>query len=263
MVALPETRMPGKIFYAGRNPLRIEFLEHIAGDGVSVIALDGGIEVQAFHPLPVARNKIFFVQNQGEDPPPPTECCVAFDTLTYIPTVGNQGQFFKSTGKPENEESVQRLFWSLHNQNKNRPYRIRAASILWCNDTEQTAWHDASILLSKYGTERLATDVGFTDYIQYIEGFEHQFNNRRNVTDFAAGLHLETLLAMNCVEAIDDVPKFQADFKTVAERAIFLACVGVSHRILSPLSHTPMKHILTFPHHLDRLALVNKFTGII
>lgn len=249
-----------RVHYAGSSGLRYAFLQHIATDRFEVIATGGGTEANAVHPLPIAREKILFVRNQ-ESPPPPSECFVAFDTVTYIPTIGNRGLYFEASGKPENDETVQRFFWDMKNQEGIRPYRIRSASVLWCNGEEHSAWHDASISLSERGVAQLATDRGMAAYTLYIEEFEHQFGNQRAVTDFAAGLHLETFLAMGYVEAIDDVPQNQTGFEIAAERAIFLASVGASHRILGPLTHEPMNHIITFPHHLDRLALLGKYTG--
>ncbi len=260
MAAASERDTITKVHYAGNSGLRYAFLQHIAEGHAEVIAVGGGVESKAVHPLLVAREKILYVRNQ-QNSSPLTECCVAFDTLTYIPTTGSQDLSFKASGKPENDKNVQRFFWNMSREKKVQPYRIRSASILWCNGTEHTAWHDASILLSEEGASRLATDTGFADYTRYIAEFEHQFDEQRNVTDFAAGLHLETLVAMSYVDAIDGVHHDQTEFETATERAIFLASVGASHRILAPLTHDPMNHIITFPHHQDRLALLGKYTG--
>ncbi|MEK7544348.1 MAG: hypothetical protein AAB557_05745 [Patescibacteria group bacterium] len=257
MVAI-ETNTPRMdVLYAGSNPVRLKFLEHVAGEDAHVIALGGGIELQAPHPLSVAKRKIEFAQKiQGG----PEDCYVAFDALTFVPTGGVDGLIYEVRGKPKNDEEIQRLFWEMKHRDP-LPYRIRAASALVCGDVQKTAWHDTSISLSPQGLSWLASDAGLAAYAAHIKAFGYQFSQTQHPSDFAAGLNLETLLATGCVESINDVWIDQQGFEIEMQRALFLATVGASHQVLGPLTHTPMDHIITFPHHMDRLALLEKYIG--
>lgn len=258
MVAISEI---GVIHYAGNSFLRREFLEHVAGDNQKVIALGGGIELKALHPLLVAQGKIESAQKMNAAPDDITNCYVAFDTLTYVPTITKDGLLYEVRGKPESEDEVQRLLWEMRQQDP-LPYRIRSASALRCGNIEKTAWHDASITLSYQGLTMLTSDSGLRTYASHVKDFGYQCNPKTTLTDFAAGLNLETLLALGCVDTIDGVHRDQVGFKPKAERALFLATVGASHQVIGPITHNPMNHIVTFPHHLDLLALLGKYTGV-
>lgn len=258
MAITPEIDTKKNILYAGGNSLRHKFLEHVAGENAHVIALGGGIELQALHPLSVAKGKIEFAQKKQGGP---EDCYVAFDALTFVPAVGEHGLMYEVRGKPKNDGEIQRLFWDLKHRDP-FPYRIRAASALACGNVKKTAWHDTSIFLSPHSLSWLANDIGLAAYTAHIEAFGYQFGQTQHPTDFAAGLNLETLLALHCVESINDVSVGQQGFEVEMQRALFLATVGASHQVLGPLTHTPMDHIITFPHHIDRLALLEKYTGV-
>lgn len=247
---------PDRIYYAGSNPLRAEFLNHVTDGRAEVISLGAGIELEAIHPLSVAQEKI----TQAQTPDGPTGCCIAFDTLTYVPTVTKEGLFYEARGKPDHEMETQRVFREM-SRLPNLPYRIRSASVLRCNGEDRGAWHDASITLSAHGLALLNTDAGFSAYVSRIEDFGYQFGHNQSPRAVAAGLSFETLLALGCIEAVDGVYRNQNGFERRAQRALFLATVGVSHRVLGPLTHDPMKHIITFPFHRDSLSLLKKYTG--
>lgn len=250
-----------KIIYAGLNELRREFVEHVVGDDVSVIALGGGIELHALHPLTVAQAKITFAQQQQDES---DACYVAFDALTAVPIGGEHGPAYQILGKPKDEDAVQRMFRCMNDVHP-LPYRIRAASVLVCGAEQKSAWHDASIHIDPKSLSWLASDSGFARYAEYISIFGYQWSQTQHPTDYAAGLNLEALLAMNCVTAINDIEMHQQGFEVEAQRALFLAMVGASHKILGQLTHydDPMKHIISFPHHLDSLALIKKYSGVI
>lgn len=260
MPFLSESDTGKKIVYAGLNALRREFVEHVVGADVSVIALGGGIELHALHPLTVAQAKITHAQKLQDEP---EACYVAFDALTAVPSEGEHGPVYQILGKPTDDEAVQRMFGRMNGANP-LPYRIRAASVLACGGQQQSAWHDASIHIDPQSLSLLASDPGFSRYAEYIGIFGYQSGQAQHPADFAAGLNLEALLAMNCVYAINGISMHQREFEVEAQRALFLARVGASHKILGPLTHhDPMKHIISFPHHLDSLALIKKYSGVI
>ncbi len=246
------------IIYAGRNRLRREFLTYAVPDA-QVTSLAGDLEIKAYHPISVAQAKIASIK-KGEAFEP-TDCFVAFDTLTYVPTQGCL--VYEARGKPSSKADVLRLFWELRKHESVPQYRIRSASVLWCGDHEKNAFHDATISLSPHGLARLTSDQGFDAYTAFVHDFGYQFHEYQSLTDISAGLHLEALFALGCVEAIDGMQPTHVGFVPRAQRAIFLATVGASHHVLQPITHNPMGHILEFPYHRDRLALLNKYTGAV
>lgn len=248
---------PDRIYYAGSNRLRTEFLKHATDGHAEVIPLGSGIELHALHPLSIAQGKITRAQRAVDEP---IGCCVAFDTLTYAPKPTQEGLVYEARGKPRDETEVQQLFWEMSGL-PTLPYRIRSASVLQCNGEETTAWHDASITLSPHGLALLCTNAGFSTYVSHVRDFGYPFGQNQSPLTMTAGLNLEALLALGCVEAIDGVYRNQHGFETSAERALFLATVGASHKVLGPLAHDPMKHIITFPFYRDNLALLRKYTG--
>ncbi|MBI5620455.1 hypothetical protein HY949_01620 [Candidatus Gottesmanbacteria bacterium] len=250
------------IRYAGSNGLRREFLEHVVGPQTPVIALGGGLELHAFHPLSVAQRKILFVQESQEYQSSNTDCFVAFDTLTYVPTARDYSLEYEVRGKPKNKDDVQRLFWEMSRHPTNLPYRIRSASALQCGPDQKTASHDASILLSPWGLTQLATDRGLDIYASHIREFGYQSGQTREITDFAGGLHFETLAALGYVESVDGLDPDEAGYRSRMQRAGFLAGVGVSHKILESLIHgDPMHHIISFSTFQDTISLLDKISG--
>lgn len=255
MAASPEF---SRIHYAGSSPLRAEFLKHVTGDRAEIIPIGAGIELEALHPLSVAQEKIAHAQHTlgGE----PVGCCIAFDTLTYVPTVIEGRLLYEARRKPSDEAAVQRLFWEM-SRHLNFPYRIRSASILLCNGEERSACHDASIALSPRGLALLSTDTGFSAYVSHVRDFGYPFGQDQSPITMAAGLNFETLLALGYVEAVDGVYRNHYGFERNMQRAFFLATVGASHKVLGPLTHNPMGHIITFPFYCDGLTLLKKYSG--